>query len=136
MNKVPSNVNNPKLYLRIKEEVKNSVHVWPSAYASGMLVRRYKADGGTYSGSKPSKSSGLSRWFEEKWVDVCAYPKIRTCGRPKGGYENYARDYPYCRPLKRITRSTPKTVKELSASERKKYCLRKRKNPSKRMNKA
>ena len=40
--------NNPKLYARIKAKVKAMVKKWPSAYASGQLVREYKAEGGTY----------------------------------------------------------------------------------------
>ena len=35
---------NPELYARIKARVKK----WPSAYASGQLVRQYKAAGGGY----------------------------------------------------------------------------------------
>ena len=40
---------NPKLYARIKAKVKAKVKKWPSAYASGQLVRQYKAAGGGYS---------------------------------------------------------------------------------------
>ena len=40
---------NPKLYARIKAKVKARVKKWPSAYASGQLVREYKAAGGGYS---------------------------------------------------------------------------------------
>jgi len=38
----------PKLYERIKAKVKANVKRWPSAYASGQLVRQYKAAGGGY----------------------------------------------------------------------------------------
>ena len=38
----------PKLYERIKAKVKRTVKKWPSAYASGQLVRQYKAAGGGY----------------------------------------------------------------------------------------
>ena len=40
---------NPTLYARIKAKVKRTVKKWPSAYASGQLVRQYKAAGGGYS---------------------------------------------------------------------------------------
>lgn len=40
---------NPKLYEKIKAKVKRTVKKWPSAYASGQLVRQYKAAGGGYS---------------------------------------------------------------------------------------
>ena len=38
----------PELYERIKAKVKRTVKKWPSAYASGQLVRQYKAAGGGY----------------------------------------------------------------------------------------
>ena len=38
----------PELYARIKAKVKRTVKKWPSAYASGQLVREYKAAGGGY----------------------------------------------------------------------------------------
>ena len=38
----------PKLYARIMAKVKRNVKKWPSAYASGQLVRQYKAAGGGY----------------------------------------------------------------------------------------
>ena len=129
-------MDDPDLYIAIKEEVKRSVKAWPSAYGSGLLVQKYKAAGGTYSGRKPGKKTGLSRWFAEKWVDVCAYPEVKACGRPKGGYDNYEKEYPYCRPLVRVNANTPKTVRELTASQRKAYCARKRSSPKKKMKKA
>ena len=46
---------NPALYNRVKSQVKNSVDVWPSAYASAQVVKKYKAAGGGYSGSDPRK---------------------------------------------------------------------------------
>ena len=39
---------NKKLYARAKAIVKARVKKWPSAYASGQLVRQYKKMGGTY----------------------------------------------------------------------------------------
>lgn len=118
---------NMKLYNRVKMEAKKKFKVWPSAYASGWLVKEYKNRGGKYSGKK-QKSAGLTRWFAEKWVNICASPR-RSCGRPKTSLSNWKKQYPYCRPSKRITKSTPKTVGKLSKSEIKKRCSRKRKNP-------
>ena len=57
---------------------------------------------------------GLDRWFAEKWVDI---KTGKTCGRKEG--EN--RNYPACRPSKRISSATPKTASELSASEKEKF---------------
>lgn len=43
---------NPKLYASIREKLKREMP-WPSAYASGALVRLYKAKGGKYRRGKP-----------------------------------------------------------------------------------
>lgn len=119
---------NMRLYNKVKKEAKEKFDVWPSAYASGWLVREYKRRGGTYEGRKP-KETGLSRWFEEEWIDVCKLPKKVPCGRPKMSLKKY----PYCRPSKRVNSSTPKTVKELSKKELERRCTKKRKNPKKKV---
>jgi len=59
-------------------------------------------------------SGGLTRWFKENWVDV---KTGKPCGRSKG--EN--RSYPACRPKKRVSSKTPKTVGEMSASEKARF---------------
>ena len=66
--------------------------------------------------SKPSTRTkgGLDRWFKENWVDV---KTGKPCGRSKG--ENRA--YPACRPKKRVSSKTPKTVGEMSASEKARF---------------
>ena len=46
--KIPSNVVNKALYSRVKAEAKRKFKVFPSAYASGWLVRTYKKRGGKY----------------------------------------------------------------------------------------
>ena len=74
-------------------------------------------------------NSGLGRWFAEEWIDVCQLPKIVKCGRDKAKWK----DYPYCRPRKRINKSTPKTAGELSKVEIKKRCSKKKKTPSRRV---
>jgi hypothetical protein len=74
-------------------------------------------------------NSGLGRWFAEEWIDVCQLPKIVKCGRDKAKWKNY----PYCRPRKRINKSTPKTAGELSKAEIKKRCSKKKKNPTRRV---
>ena len=138
---VPNNVSNPSLYRsirnRMRREHKKQSKRW-GAYSSGHLVKEYKKRGGKYSTRKRSKRSArkrstashttnLSRWFREKWVDACAYRsgKIKPCGRKnvRSG------KFPYCRPLHRITSSTPKTVKEFDKKQLKNLCSRKRKNP-------
>jgi gas vesicle protein len=121
---------NKKLYATVKQKVKTRSKVWPSAYASGQLVREYKSKGGKYK----CKFGSLDRWFKEKWVNVCKrdiHGNYRKCGRSKSSRKGY----PYCRPSKRVNKHTPKTVRELSRSTLKKMCGRKQKNPYKKLGK-
>ena len=122
---------NKSLYQRIKSEAKSKFTVYPSAYANGWLVKEYKRRGGKYEyrSGKIKKSEGLSRWYAEKWIDVCKLPKKVPCGRKKSSRRNY----PYCRPSRRINKSTPKTVSEISKKTLIKRCSRKRKSPWKRV---
>lgn len=106
----------PALYARIAASVKRSVKRWPSAYASGLLVQRYKAAGGEY---EACREGGLTKWFAEKWVNVCE-PSLPRCGRATSGMSEpeYRRAYPKCRPLA--------VAKKMSEQERAKACARKR----------
>jgi hypothetical protein len=126
---------NKKLYASVVAKAKRTFKKWPSAYASGYVVREYKRLGGKYKGKKPSNKTGLGRWFEEEWVDVCYYPKKVPCGRPKTDLKTWKKEYPYCRPYKRVTAKTPKTAGEISAKERKRRCRKKRRKPMKRLSK-
>lgn len=108
---VPTNM---VVYNRIKELVKGSVERWPSAYASGMLVRRYKAYMNAhgmdpYEPALDKSPSALSRWFLEKWIDI---ETMRPCGSAKSN--TY---YPTCRPTVRVSPKTPRTLSELTARE-------------------
>jgi len=63
---------------------------------------------------KPRKSkegAALKRWFKEEWTDVRTG---KACGRKKGE----KRGTPYCRPKKRVSSKTPKTIKEMTAAEK------------------
>ena len=71
----------------------------------------------------------LSRWFDEKWINVCELPRIVSCGRDKSTNKNY----PYCRPLKRVNKFTPTTAVELSKYQIKSRCSRKRRFPMERI---
>ena len=122
---------NKKLYNKVKAEAKKKFKVWPSAYASGWLVKEYKRRGATYSGKK-STSKGISRWYKEKWINVCKLPKKVSCGRSKLS-ATWKKNYPYCRPSKRITSGTPKLASELSKKEIESRCKRKRKSPMKKV---
>lgn len=134
---------NPKLYATVKAEAKQKFAVWPSAYASGWLVKTYKARGGTYtvgqdrnrnqSSAPPKKpdQKPLGRWYDEKWVDVCHYletGKLRSCGRHSSS--GSSERYPYCRPSKRISPETPETLQEIDRKVLTRRC-QKKKGPDK-----
>jgi len=124
---------NEKLYEKVKKEAKKKFDVWPSIYASAWVAREYQNRGGKYEGKKPKKS-GLNRWFEEEWLDVCKLPKKVPCGRPNvKDMKNWKKDYPYCRPNKRVTKDTPKTISEFTKKELEKRCEKKKKNPEKKI---
>jgi len=127
---IPSN---PKLYERVKAAAKRKFKVWPSAYASAWLVKEYKRRGGRYRGKKSKKSLGLQRWFDEKWINVCKLPKKVRCGRPKTTLSSWKKNYPYCRPSKRVTKSTPTTASQLSPAQIKRRCKQKRRSPLKKV---
>ena len=122
---------NKNLYEKIKIEAKHKFKVWPSAYASGWVVKEYKRRGGKYSGKK-SSSKGISRWYKEKWINVCKLPKIVSCGRSKLS-RSWKKNYPYCRPSIKVSPLTPRIAKSLSKNEIKKRCSIKRKSPLTRM---
>lgn len=78
---------------------------------------------------RKSTKRGLTRWFDEEWIDVCKLPKKVPCGRG----ESRRKNYPYCRPSRRINSKTPVLAQTLSKSEIKRRCSRKRRNPYKRI---
>lgn len=125
---VPDTVVNKKLYMSIKNKIKKSIkgRRW-GAYDSGRLVREYKSKGGKYKGSKGK--TDLGRWYKEKWVDACAWPKKKPCGRKTK--EKIA----YCRPSIKVDSKTPKLVQSLTKKQIKSRCERKKKNPMKRITK-
>ena len=57
----------------------------------------------------------LRRWFKEEWVDV---KTGKPCGRQKG---EKRKGYPACRPSKRISKYTPKTTKEMTSGETRRF---------------
>lgn len=126
--KIPDNVINKKLYASIKAKIKRSIkgRRW-GAYDSGRLVREYKTTGGGYIGKKGK--TDLGRWYKEKWVDACAWPKRKPCGRKTK--EKIA----YCRPSKLIDSKTPKLVQQLTKTQIKSRCAKKKKSPMKRVTK-
>eukprot|EP01047_Picozoa_sp_COSAG01_P026561 COSAG01_NODE_1716_length_9403_cov_4.038697_1_plen_118_part_10 len=111
---------NKALYKNVLKESKKKFDVWPSAYASGWVVREYKKRGGKYSDSHTAKENqskkstgGLVRWYKEKWINVCELPNIVPCGRNRSSKKGDS-NYPYCRPLKKINGETPVTAMQIS----------------------
>ena len=70
---------------------------------------------------------GLDRWFAEEWVDI---KTGKPCGRKKTEKSRKSK-YPACRPSKRVSKDTPKTVGEMSSEEKKRF--KKTKTSSKRI---
>jgi len=73
--------------------------------------------------------TGLSRWFKEKWVNVCKKEgnKYAKCGK-------IGKKYPYCRPSVRISLKTPKTVREIGERKLAEMCKRKKNSNKVRIN--
>jgi hypothetical protein len=101
---------NMELYNRIKNKIfkENPIN---SAFRSGLVVKQYKEQGGTYVGTKPK--DGLIRWFKEEWKDI-------------GG-----KDYPVFRPTKRISKDTPLLAKEIDKKNLQEQIKRKQRIKSK-----
>ena len=95
-------------------KVKARYRVWPSAYASGALVRCRKVGADNWGESqdestvhesifKAEKEKGLHGWFSRNkgkgWIDCRASKKghLVSCGRQKTG-KGADRKYPACRP--------------------------------------
>lgn len=56
--------------------------------------------------AKVKAKGELGRWLKEKWVRT-------DTGEPCGSGEGVSKSKKYCRPTKRISKKTPKTVSEL-----------------------
>jgi len=69
---------------------------------------------------KTKEGAKLKRWFAEKWTDVRTG---KACGRQEGE----KRGTPYCRPTKRVSKDTPKTASEMTASEKRSRIAEKKK---------
>lgn len=90
-----------KLYEKVKKQIFKK-YPTNSAYRSGLLVQEYKKRGGRYTGNK--KDAPLKRWFSEEW-------------RTQDGKKTYQKKGDVFRPTKRINKSTPTTLKELSKKQ-------------------
>ncbi len=108
--------NDKDLYEKIKKEITSKYK--PSAYRSGMIVKKYKEEyykkhknNNAYSGNK--ENSNLKRWYDEKWLNQ----------RGEVGYKSKGDIY---RPTVRINDKTPITINELSQTQIKRAMNEKR----------
>ena len=112
-----------KLYAKVKAEA-DRIYLTHSAYKSGWIVKTYKERGGMYAPSPNEskhtnvKTTGLTRWFKEAWVDINRpLPsknnniKYATCGRKEATLRG---TYPLCRHSKHINALSPKTPTEFT----------------------
>ena len=111
---------NKSLYNYVKQLANKKFKSKSGIYRSSWIVSEYKRRGGKYSGKK-SSSSGLKRWYKEKWVDLNrpirnSKGKIigyKPCGRFK--IKGSKGKYPLGRPSKRINKGTPRTYSSISS---------------------
>ena len=113
------------LHARAVAAAKRKFKVWPSAYASGVVVqaykRMYKKKHGSLSGA--FRGDDLGKWFNEKWVRITSSGSIAG---PCGG-RSTKEGKPKCLPRAK--------AQSLSTAERKRLVARKRKadpNPDRR----
>ncbi len=127
------------VYKNVKNEADLKFQSKTGIYKSAWIVKEYKKRGGIFLENKPTKKeTGLKRWFEEEWVRVDKHGKIMKdkdgnnvqCGRSDEEMDKNVKKG-LCRPSKRITKATPKTVKELGPNVLKDRYKRKKKNPNK-----
>jgi len=112
---IPENVINKDLYKKAKKKA-DETYKRNSAYKSMFLVKTYKELGGKYKG--PKKTDGVSRWNNEKWIQVSEFlltGKKKVCGE---GMNSKG-----CRPTIRVDKKTPITVNELIKLHGKKKLL-------------
>jgi hypothetical protein len=126
-------------YIKAKRDADKKFKEKTSAYKSMYIVKQYKKYNGKFLSSKENKK-GLTRWLNEKWIRVdpkTGKPmkkngKLVDCGRSKTEVNKKIKKG-MCRPYKKITKDTPKTVKELGKKEVKRRLTLKMKNPDKKL---
>jgi len=106
---IPDNVLNKDLYEQAKKEADEKFDEKTSAYKSMWMVKRYQELGGKYKGKK-KEGEGTTRWSQgEQWIQVIPFVTKNEqipCGSP-------IRENKACRPLKKATKETPITIKEI-----------------------
>ena len=115
-----------------------------SIYRSGRIVTLYKSYGGVMAGPKRAivaakdATTGLTRWFRERWVQVIPYLEegvAAACGAAVTSRSAAAGKA--CRPLRRVTADTPITIGELLKLHKKSDIIKtakaKERDPSRRV---
>jgi hypothetical protein len=110
-----------------KQETNNSLSLTPMIKQCLTLI--YGDKPLSRFGKKIVRGGSLSRWFREKWVNVCKKKgnKYAKCGK-------VGKKYPYCRPSIRISSKTPKKLRELGKRKLAKMCKRKKNRNKVRIN--
>lgn len=101
------NIVNKKLYEKAKKDA-DKVYERHSAYKSMYIQKKYKELGGKYKTEKKKKGK-TDRWNDEKWIQVLPY--LKDGKEIVCGLDN--KKNKVCRPLKRVDKDTPITIKEL-----------------------
>lgn len=113
--------------------------IYPSAYANSYAVKVCKGESPDYRGRKSPDAkymsslkgaSPLRRWHREAWVNVCER------GDGPGGYKvcgSGGKRKPYCRPYYKVSGTKVVTARQLSPSERRMMCRKKRSSGDKRV---
>lgn len=119
---------NKDLYMKAKEKADRKFKEKTSAYKSMYIVAEYERMGGKFKGKKNGK---LSKWREEKWIQVV--PFLENGERIPCGS---GADKKSCRPTKIIDKNTPLTINQLIKMHGKekllKFAKEKKKNMGKR----
>lgn len=126
------------LYKYVKKLADKKFKSKTGVYKSSWIVKEYKRRGGLYK-NKKNASKGLKRWYKEKWVDLNRPIKnskgrivgYKSCGRRSASVKSGR--YPLCRPTRRVSPKTPRTLKQISKksiskAKREKQRVKSRKN--------
>lgn len=117
---------NKKLYNEVKAEA-DKKYKRHSLYKSGWISKTYQERGGKYKGKK---TSGISQWMREEWIQV--EPYIKQNKKIKCGVGDKGKA---CRPSKKVNSKTPMTIEQVIKKHSKKEILKIVKQKQKDMNK-
>jgi len=109
MDKVNPKFKDPKLYLKVKNEVLKQ-YKKNSAYRSMLIVKKYKEAGGEIKETNKAKT-GTGRWNKEKWINLTAVVENKAtlktappCGKKAKGQKGKT----ICRPTVKASKDTAK----------------------------